>query len=194
MVSTDVRVFHWLNGLVGHSTLFDDVIRLLASDFFLPIMITMAAFALWFMGKTSQARALNQRAFLYAAIGAGFANLLVRIANDNFYRARPFIAMPDTQVLFYRPHDPSFPSNAAAFAFAITAGVFLVNRRWGMLIGAGAVMFTVARIIAGMHYPLDVVSGGIIGILTAWVFAKALDVADPLLQRMLAVVRWFHLA
>ncbi|MSQ25308.1 MAG: phosphatase PAP2 family protein [Dehalococcoidia bacterium] len=194
MISADVRIFHWLNGLVGRSSLFDNVVNLLASDFFLPVMITMAAFALWFVGKTPQARALNQRAFLYAAIGAGFANLLVRIVNGHLYRARPFIAMPDTEVLFYRPHDPSFPSNAAAFAFAITAGVFLVNRRWGMVIAAGAVLFTVARVIAGMHYPLDIVSGALLGILTTWVFAKALDVADPLLQRMLAVVRWFHLA
>ena len=89
------------------------------------------------------------RSFLYAAVGVGFSNLVVTIFNSAIDRQRPFWTLEDVNVLFYRPTDPSFPSNAAAFAFALAAGVLLVRPRWGLLIGLGATLFSFARVYAG---------------------------------------------
>ena len=194
MISADHHVFHWINGLAGRWQALDAVMRLLASDFFLPVVLALATFALWFAGRTARDRYLNQWAFLYGVIGAGFANLFVKVFDQHFFRSRPFIVLPDTHVLLYRPTVSSFPSVAAAYGFAIAAGVFLVNKRWGLLIGVGALLFSFARIYAGMHYPLDVVAGALLGILTTWTFARVLNVLKPVVDWAMALVRWWHLA
>lgn len=194
MRETDRQLFEWINGLAGEWRALDNVMKLLVSDFFLPVVIALAAFALWFWGRALEERTRNQWGFLYAVIGAGFANLMVRLINEHFYRARPFMVLDDVNVLFYQPTDPSFPSNASAYAFAMAAGVWLTNRRWGALIGVGAVLFSFARIYAGMHFPFDVMGGALLGILTTWFFARVLNLFRPVVDRALGLVRWFHLA
>ena len=124
MIATDEKLFEWINDLAGESAALDSVMRLLVSDFFLPVTITLAVFALWFAGRTPEERSLNQFGFLYAAIGLGFSNLVVNIFNANLDRPRPFITQQDVEVILYRPTDPSFPANATAFAFAAATGVF----------------------------------------------------------------------
>ncbi len=194
MVGFDQRLFQDINGAVGRWDILDNVIKLLASDFFLPVVIALAAFALWFFGRSMEDRLISQKGFLYAAIGAGFANLFVRLFNQGFERPRPFITLEDVNVLFYRPTDPAFPSNAAAYAFAMAAGVWLVNRRWGLVLGIAATLFASARVVAGMHYPLDVVSGALLGILVTWLFAKLLNLVQPVLDWALRLLRVFWVA
>ena len=194
MIGADEQVFEWINGFVGTWAWFDNTMKLLVSDFFLPVLIAAAAWSLWFTGKTSAERLPNQMGFLYGAIGAGFANLFIRLLNQQFARARPFVTLEDVQVLFYRPTDPSFPSNAAAYAFAMAAGVWLVNRRMGTVIGVGALLFSGARVYAGMHFPLDVIGGALIGILTAYLFYRILGLLQPIVDFAFSVLRRLFLA
>ena len=56
MVDADERVFEWINGVAGESAALDNAMKLLVSDFFLPVLITLAVFALWFAGKTGAER------------------------------------------------------------------------------------------------------------------------------------------
>ena len=194
MVSADERLFEWINGAVGRWAALDNVMKLLASDFFLPVVMALAAFSLWFAGRSLEERVANQWGFLYATVGAGFANLLIRLFNQQLDRPRPFVTLEDVEVLFYRPTDPSFPANAAAFGFAMAAGVWLVNRRLGMVVGVGALLFAGARVYAGMHYPLDIVSGALLGIVTTWVFSKALDRIAPVVNWSMRLLRVFFVA
>ncbi len=194
MLETDRELFELINGLAGESRLLDNVIRVLVSDFFLPVVLSLATFTLWFYGRTPEVRYKGQWAFLYAAVGVGFSNLVVTIFNSAIDRQRPFWTLEDVNVLFYRPTDPSFPSNAAAFAFALAAGVLLVRPRWGLLIGLGATLFSFARVYAGMHFPLDVVSGALIGILTTFFFAYVLNRLRWIVDWALGILRHFYLA
>lgn len=182
MIEADQQLFEWFNGFVGTWTWFDNIMKVLVSDFFLPVLIAAAAWSLWFVGRTGSERRRNQLGFIYGAIGAGFSNLAITLVNGHLDRARPFITLEDVTVLFYRPTDPSFPSNAAAFAFAMAAGVWVTNRRMGMAIGVGAVLFSVARVYAGMHFPLDVAGGALVGILVTYVFYRVLGMLQPVLN------------
>jgi len=194
MIDADHQLFEWINSLVGDSRALDNVMKLLVSDFFLPVIITLATFALWFTGRTLEERRANQWAWLYATVGVGFTALAVNIFNGVLDRSRPFVALEDVEVLFYQPTDPSFPSNAAAFAFASATGVFLVRKRWGLLIGFGAVLFSFARVYAGMHFPLDVVSGALLGVVTTWFFSHVLRQAKPVVDWALSLLRRAYLA
>lgn len=61
----------------------------------------------------------------------------------------------------------SFPSGHAAFLFALAMAVFYVNRQWGIWFFSLAVLNGLARILVGVHWPLDIVGGAAVGIVSA---------------------------
>jgi undecaprenyl-diphosphatase len=89
-----------------------------------------------------------------------------------FRRRRPFITIIQAIVIGKKPGTWSFPSGHSASAFA---GAWLLNRtfahRWRLrYVLASMVAFS--RIYLGDHYPGDVASGSLLGLLFAMFFRK----------------------
>lgn len=83
-------------------------------------------------------------------------------------RPRPYETLPDIRRLIAEHHESSFPSGHAATAFG--SGFVLMLReknylRWGSLVIAVLIAFS--RLYVGMHYPLDVLTGSLVGIAMA---------------------------
>ena len=101
------------------------------------------------------------------------AMLLAFVVNDLtlkplIHAPRPFQRDAHARVIGPRPDDYSFPSGHAASSFA---AALALSRGWP----AGAVgWFALATFIAytrvylGVHYPLDVVCGALVGIACGW--------------------------
>lgn len=81
--------------------------------------------------------------------------------------ARPYAVHPGALVLVTKTADPSFPSDHAAMAGAVTAGLFLVAWQLGALSAACALLMAFARVYVGAHYVQDVVAGLIFGALVS---------------------------
>lgn len=194
MIQADQQLFRWLNGFVGTWPWFDGFVKIIASDFLVPVLIAATGWCLWFLGRTRDERRRNQMGFIHAAAGAGLANLFVQFINHGYQRARPFDVLDHVNVLFYRPTDPSFPSNAAAFAFALAAGVWLANRRLGLVVAVAAGLFGIARVYAGMHFPLDIVGGALLGVLTTYLFSVVIGFFRPVVRVAFRIAEFFHLA
>lgn len=88
--------------------------------------------------------------------------------NQQYFRERPFIHH-DLANLLYAPTDSSFPANAAAVAFAFAMGVWLKNRRAALMLIFLATLWSLVRVYNGLHYPSDVVAGGLIGVAVGYV-------------------------
>ena len=91
-------------------------------------------------------------------------------------RPRPFLAIPDALPAIIRePSSFSFPSGDAALAFgaAVAFGQCLPRFRPFALLLAVAV--ALSRVFVGVHYPLDVLGGAVVG--TAWGLAAPRIVA-----------------
>jgi len=92
-----------------------------------------------------------------------------------FRRRRPFISIIQAIVIGKKPGTWSFPSGHSASAFA---GAWLLNRTfargWGLrYVLAGLVAFS--RTYLGDHYPGDVASGSLLGLLFAMFFRKVFN-------------------
>lgn len=76
---------------------------------------------------------------------------------------RPFISIPDITPLVSAAPLESFPSAHAAFAMAIAIAVLPYHKRLGQLLIIFAFIVGLSRLYVGVHYPLDVVVGLLIG-------------------------------
>ena len=63
----------------------------------------------------------------------------------------------------------SFPSGHATFFFAMATAIYLYNKKWGIWFFVGAILISIGRVIAGLHYPSDILGGAIIGAFVAYV-------------------------
>jgi undecaprenyl-diphosphatase len=86
-------------------------------------------------------------------------------------RPRPPLRYAEPKPLVPTPHDASFPSGHAATSFvAATMLSFAFPRlRLPFALLAAAVAFS--RVYVGVHYPLDVIGGAVLGVLIAALLA-----------------------
>ena len=161
----DGAIVRFLNSGVGNVALFDWLMNVLVSDYFVPVTGSLVLIALWMTGP-HDTRPLNQVTTMIAAGGIGAANAVTTIINGMVERPRPFVDN-DLTLLFYSPTDPSFPSNTASVGFALATAVFLRHRRLGGALYALAFCWAFARVYAGVHYPTDVLAGAVIGVMGA---------------------------
>ena len=140
----------------------DLVITLFAS--FLIWLMFAGLLVLWIVdGKIKREQALH--AFFSGVI----AWILTEMVKSLFDVARPFhINGYDTLTLTV-PTGYSFPSSHAAVAFAIGVTLWLHNKKYGTLFLLFSVLVGVGRVLANVHYPIDIIGGAAIGVVTAFV-------------------------
>jgi undecaprenyl-diphosphatase len=103
-------------------------------------------------------------AFLgWACIGAAVAFVVAQGIGTLVDRSRPYQTIHDAVVLVPRTSDFSFPSDHATVAGALSAGLWLANRRVGQLAAIAAIALAFARVYVGAHFPGDVVAGLALG-------------------------------
>jgi undecaprenyl-diphosphatase len=124
------------------------------------VWLVMAGIAFVFPARRADAwRLMLTIGFTYLLVDAGMKELV--------WRARPFEVFPDGYLIAARPTTSSFPSGhaASAFAGAVAASRLFPEARsiWFVL----AALIAYSRLYIGVHFPLDVLVGAIVGILCA---------------------------
>ncbi len=105
-----------------------------------------------------------------ATVAAYFVNDLVKSVFDE---PRPCHVYPDALLLdgCDPVGDYAFPSNHSTIVAAATVGLFLVEKRWGVIAGIVALVLGFSRVYVGAHYPHDVLAGFAVGIVVGLVVA-----------------------
>lgn len=142
----------------------------------------MSAFALW--GGLVLLALMVVLSFLWARragrldsvvlLFLGGASSLVGLAvnkgvSEAVMRQRPCHALHHVDVILSCANDYSFPSDHSVIAGALAAGLFVFDRRVGIVAALLALFLAFARVYAGVHYPGDVVGGLVLGLLVCGV-------------------------
>ena len=89
-------------------------------------------------------------------------------AKPFFNRSRPFETYVETRVYGDRPTTRSLPSGHAANAIAAAYTLTRLAPEGRAIFWTLAALVAFARVYLGVHYPTDVIAGGVLGIAVAW--------------------------
>jgi membrane-associated phospholipid phosphatase len=123
---------------------------------------------------TLNLRVTIAQGLLTVAFPVIIATVISEIFSKLWDRQRPFAANSEIKLLFPHANDGGFPSHHMVFTVALAICVLSFHRNVGVIILGLAVLSGIFRIIAGIHYPSDVVFGILLGALVPWLFAKFL--------------------
>ncbi|MFQ5854078.1 MAG: phosphatase PAP2 family protein [Anaerolineae bacterium] len=192
-MSLDVTLFYLINGLAGRSKILDAVARLFVNEYFVPTTMALIVLVLWFAPNEPARRALHQRMFFQTALAVLLSNTALKGVNLLYFRPRPFATLDVTRC-FYEPWDSSFPSNPATVGFAVATAVYLHHRQAGLVMYGLAAAFALSRVYCGVHYPLDIVAGALLGSVSAVIVVRQTGFLDPFWDWLIGVGRRLHLA
>ena len=100
---------------------------------------------------------------------AWLSSILLKII---FHSPRPFIEFPNIIPLF-RPTDYAFPSGHSTFFMAVAVAILLYHKKIGYIFIIFAILIGVSRVIAGVHFPVDIIGGYILGFLISYFLIKS---------------------
>ncbi len=127
--------------------------------FILPIAILIYT---WYT-QNSQIRWLIIMRTLIAAIAAV---LLVHLAIDLFPEIRPYLANHTSALISNPPTDNSFPSDHSVLTFTVSLIIIQFSIPLGLISLASAFLVGFSRVLAGVHFPVDIFGGLIIALVS----------------------------
>lgn len=150
-------IFDFLNGLAKRNDILDMFWVFLAQYAIFLFGIVL----IYFVRK-------DRKLLLKAALGIIITVITVAVIKTIWFIPRPF-SEKEVNLLIEHREDSTFPSKHAAVAFTAAFGIFLQKKKLGIWLLLLALGIALSRVIAGVHYPLDILAGAIIGISIAGV-------------------------
>lgn len=193
VVAYDLNLSLAINRYAGKWDMLDLIISIFASDYFFPVIFALFLVGIWFNGSEQKERVVNQHIVIFSIISLAFVNWIVFVSNAYLFRTRPF-ENEQISLIFYEATDSSFPSNALAVLFAISITTLITNRRYGISLMILSIVYGISRIYVGVHYPLDILSALILGVIAAGIVCYIGKLIYPMPLAVIKLLRLVLLA
>lgn len=169
-------IFYFFYDLTHQSELVDKFITL-AAVYFPYVVIILAGLFLLFHHEVFKAEnpyrffLQKKKEILLVFITSGVAWVVSKILKYLIHIDRPFVALPDVTPLFPETGF-AFPSGHATFFMALAFSLFYLHKRIGYIFMGFALLIGLARVAGGVHYPVDILGGFVLGALVAYFVKK----------------------
>ena len=170
LISLDIAGLHGLQSWIDPASPIQVWAIRFFSDFHIFFMAGLLV-VLWLYAVFTR-QSLHKESALYVASTILFSLAIYLAVNQLFpVRPRPEAVSAVTPIISHLP-DNSFPSGHAIFAAAalVAALLFPKNRYLTAVICTFGILMMLARVIAGFHYPGDMIVGAMLGTVFALVF------------------------
>ena len=172
----DLTIFQFINNLAGRWYWLDEAGIFLATYVGL-LLVAYLGYLFYFPPKNWRTRLTDggkkemRRMVWVSAISAIVARgVVVELIRFFYHRPRP-ISVDAVHHLVMNT-EWSFPSGHASFFFALSTGVYLYNKKLGIIFYLVSLLMGIARIFIGVHWPSDILGGILLGIVTALIVQK----------------------
>jgi len=152
-------IFSYLYGLAHKSEIFDAVAIFLATDF---AFLILFAFVYFLYKHEDKRRGLRE---LLIVLGSGVLAWAIARGIKYFFPApRPDVMIDAMMPLFAHGSGiDSFPSGHSTFFGGLATALYFYHKKLAVFFGVSAVLISLARVIAGVHFPIDIFAGLILG-------------------------------
>lgn len=158
----DLTILAALNGLAGKSALLNGLLVFVAQYAVYLLALPLLALTFGFGLKHS-----DRTTVVVSLLGLALSLLVARQIGHAISGTRPFVTEPWVVQLLAHKADSGMPSNHAAGAFALAAGVLWSHRRTGAVMLALGLLVALGRVAVGVHWPSQVFVGALLGMVLA---------------------------
>jgi undecaprenyl-diphosphatase len=165
-------IFYFFYDLTHQSAFFDKVV-LFTADIFPYLVIVLAGIFLIFYHKVffteNPIKVFIQKwkEISFVFFSSILAWLSAYVLKFIFHTPRPFDVFPQINSLF-RETGYAFPSGHATFFMALAVALFFLDKKVGYVFIFFALLIGIARIMAGVHFPIDILGGFMLGFAIAF--------------------------
>ncbi|MFD9195893.1 phosphatase PAP2 family protein [Streptomyces phaeochromogenes] len=161
----DVDLLYDINGLAKDAPHWFDRVMEFVGEWGLLLAMVMLVLWCWLTVRKrgGEDAASSVAALIWAPLAAGVA-VLVNVPIRGFVeRPRPFVDHDGLDVLIGGKSDFSFVSDHSTLMMAMGVGLFVANRKFGLVGIVLALFGGFCRVYMGVHYPTDVIGGFALG-------------------------------
>lgn len=153
-----------LNQLTGVSDFIDYIVWFSAE---ILIVIIIALITLYLLRDKKPFR--GQKYLFVILFAALFSWASSEVLNYIFPSARPFLVLEEIQPLFTVGGYDAYPSGHTSFIFGFAVMLVFFKRTAGLVVLFFAFIIGIARIASGVHWPIDIIGGILLGTSSAFV-------------------------
>jgi membrane-associated phospholipid phosphatase len=190
-VNVNVELLLTINALARSTPWLQPLMAAYATEGGLVVFAGLMLAGWWLARRRTDLAAVA--AALWAPVGMLLALAINQPITAVFAERRPYMLYPDLLILAQHSLAPGFPSDHAVLAGAVAAALCLVNRALGWWAALAALVMAFARIYIAAAFPVDVLTGLLLGavvsllgyLLVRRALVRLLGLADPTIFRPL---------
>lgn len=175
--SLNNQIFFSLNSLRETSPILEDIILFFAKNldlWFLAFGVAVSFFV-FFHFKIIWEQLISRKSFFHGIFLGGtlvtswFFTVIIK---NTIAAPRPFLRFDEFTPLFDHGGFNSFPSGHATVFAALGAFLFFQNKKIGIFFLVIGFCIALARVASGIHFPIDILAGFVLGVVTVFVTRK----------------------
>lgn len=178
LIGLDKSLFRLINQR-WHNDLFDAILPLVRNSYFsIPLYLFLLIFVI-----TNGKKNVGWWIIFAACLPILTDFVSSKLIKENIWRVRPCndpdMAQGLRFLVYHRPQSSSFTSSHATSHFGMAVFFYLTLKNiignWALLFFLWAFLIVYAQVYVGVHYPIDVICGGIIGSLIGYILARTFN-------------------